>query len=818
MRETLSFGQWLRQHRKHLDLTQEELAQRIGCSYIAIRKMEAGERRPSRQLAYLLADHFKVPAGELEAFVRFARGGSEAAGSASAEQAQPPSHGAMAERPGTGTLPVQLTRLIGREQVAAEIGSYLSQDDVRLLTLTGPPGIGKTSLSIQVASGLGAAFQNGVYFVALAPVVEPPMVTAAIARALGVVDTGQQPLGQHLSKLLHDRRTLLVLDNFEQVVEAAPAVVELLGSCPYLKVLVTSREALRVSGERQFLVPALETADLHDLPSLETLQNVASIALFAERARAVQPGFALTRQNASAVAAICARLQGVPLAIELAAARVSLLSPQEIESRLDTSLSLLGGGARYLPARQRTLRGAIDWSYGLLSEDEQKLFARLGVFAGGCTLAAAEAVCNARGDLAREVVDGIASLIDKSLLIRGEGVGGESRFALLEMIREYALERLALEEKSDYVAGFPADEAHDAPGWGAEIMKRQHAEYFLALAQGGETQLMGSQQVDWLYRLEEEHDNLRAALRWALERREIELALGLAGASWKFWELHGHLSEGRRWLAGALSIPESGRKTKSMMASRAKALFAAGRLAERQGDNSSAQPLLEESLAIARQIDDKPVIAHALHNLSNLATYRGAYAAGRTLAEEGLAIRIELGDKWGMANTLHNLGFQAEAMGDYAAAREFFERSLAISRELGDNWGIAYSLDGVGLLVLEQGDYALANSLIEEGLALRRELGDKSGIARSLERLARAAGRDGRPGRAARLYGAAEALRDKEDIPMMPVDRPVHEQAVAEARSRAGKAEWSKAWQEGREMTVEQAIDFALERSDVLTV
>jgi non-specific serine/threonine protein kinase len=381
---------------------------------------------------------------------------------------------------------------------------------------------------------------------------------------------------------------------------------------------------------------------------------------------------------------------------------------------------------------------------------------------------------------------------------------------MLEMIREYASECLEIEEGRGYGTGRAPGETPGAESPGVGIMRRLHAEYYLALAQEAELQLSGSQQVDWLYRLEEEHDNLRGALRWAVEQGETELALRLAGTLWKFWELHGYLGEGRRWLAAALSSSDMGQNPRPKLAVRAKALFAAGRLAERQGDYAAAQPLLEESLTISRVIEDKPLLALALHNLSNLATYRGAHVAGRALAEESLAIRRDLGDRWGIANVLHNLGFQASVIGDYAAGRAFYEESLAISRELEDKWGIAYSLDGLGLRILDQGDFEHAGSLLKESLALRRELGDKSGIARSFERLAKVAGKWGQPLRAARLFGAAEALRENEGIPIMPVDRPSYEQDVEEAQMHISDDEWTQAWQEGQAMSMDYAADYAL--------
>jgi predicted ATPase len=526
--------------------------------------------------------------------------------------------------------------------------------DVRLLTLTGPGGTGKTRLGLQVAAELSERFPNGVFFVDLAPLSDPTLVLSTIAQTLGIREVAGQSLLERLSEELQPKQVLLLLDNFEQVVSAALEVMDLLGACPKLKLLVTSREVLHVRAEYEFAVPPLALPEPTHLLDLVALSHSEAVALFLQRAQAVEPDFHMTRANARAVAEICTRLDGLPLAIELAAARIKLLPPPALLARLAHRLQVLTSGARDVPVRQQTLRNTIAWSYHMSGAQEQRLFRRLSLFVGGCTLETAEAVCAvlSDGDGAGPVLDGVASLIDKSLLQHTEQEE-EPRLRLLETIREYGLEALAASGEM-------------------EATQRAHALYYLALAEEAESELEGPQQVRWLQRLEREHDNLRAALRWSLEQGEagysMEMALRLGGALGGFWRARGPFSEGRTFLERSLTGSKG-----IVSATRAKSLLAATMLAIYLGDMDRAESLAQESLALSR----------------------------------------ELGDTWGIAYSLLLLGRGAWFRGDFPAARPLLEEALALCREVGHKTGITYSLSDLGFIALKQGDYARAHALLE---------------------------------------------------------------------------------------------------------
>jgi len=805
-------------------------------------------------------------------------------------------------------LPVQPTPFIGREQEMEACEQLLRREEVRLLTLTGPGGIGKTRLALQVAADLSEVFPDGVYFVYLAPIRDPGFVVPTIAQALDVKELAGQSLLDLLKAFLREKRLLLLLDNFEQVVSAAIQVAELLAACPPLKVLVTSRMVLHVQAEQEFAVPALSVPDLRHLPEMVELAQYEALALFIQRAQAARPEFQLSNANARAVAEICRHLDGLPLAIELAAARIKLLPPQALLTRLTPRLTVLTGGARDVPERQQTLRNTIIWSYQLLDAEAQRLFRRLSVFIDGCTLQATEAIGAALDGEAGRVLEGVASLLDQSLLQQTEQEGEEPRLLMLETIREFGLE--VLEASGEM-----------------ETTQHAHAAYYLALAEEAEPELAGPRQAMWLERLEREHDNLRAAMQWLLEQegteQRREMALQLGGALLRFWEVRGHWSEGWNFLEWAraeskgVAVPA---QVKVLMAAaylldhlendtdRAEALYEEslvlyralgdtagialslsqlGEMAGRRGNFAVAYTRTEEALALFREVRDKQGIAWSLTNLADIVRQQGNYARAISLNKESLTLFKEVGDKQGIAWSLINLAGIVSQRGDYARAISLNAESLALCRAVGDVEGIAWSLFGLArVLFLSQGDSVRVHTLLEEGLALSREVGHKLGIAWALDHLGEvflqegdavkarslleesvalsreighrhstaeslcvlgrmealagdyaaaracyeesvAIGREvgdnlsigfslegladmvavqGDPAWAARLWGAAEALREAMGAPIPPVYRADYDRSVAAARTQLGEKAFAAAWTEGRLMTPEQAL------------
>jgi len=621
-------------------------------------------------------------------------------------------------------LPTQFTPFIGREQEVTAVGQLLRREDMRLVTLTGPGGTGKTRLGVQVAAELTDSFADGVFFVNLAPVNDTALVVPTIAETLGMRETGGQPLRERLKGELQQKQMLLLLDNFEQVVGAAVQVVDLLSTCPGLKVLVTSREALHVRAEHEFAVPPFPLPDLKHLPDLAALSHNAAVALFVSRAQAVKPEFQVTNANARALVEICARLDGLPLAIELAAARMKLFSPQALLARLSQRLAVLTSGARDAPVRQQTLRNTIAWSYNLLDAAEQQLFRLLSIFVGGCILQAVEAVCAALGDgnAAGQVVDGVASLIDKSLLQQTEQEGAEPRLVMLETIREYGLEALAANGE-------------------LEAVRQVHAAYFLTLAEQAEPELVGPQQVEWLERLEREHDNLRAALGWALDPvpdeevgQRRELALRLAGALHKFWFVHAHLTEGRSFLERAMAAG-----AEAAPALRAKALIVAADVAAvsdmlvGKSDFRITRSLAEEALGLCRQVDDQEGIAFCLYLLGGAAAHEGEYVQARPQLEESVALFRAVGNKDRLGWSLLKIGNLEEMQGGYVKAYARYEEALVSFREQGNKEGIGMTLSPLaGVNHSQLGNRATARAQVAEAFPLLREIGNTWALAWAL--------------------------------------------------------------------------------------
>jgi predicted ATPase/class 3 adenylate cyclase len=724
------------------------------------------------------------------------------------------------------------TPLIGRQREAAVVAQLLQHADCRLLTLTGPGGIGKTRLALRVAADLLGAFVDGVFFVGLASIHDPALVAAAIAQTLGIKDTAGRQALEHLKDALRTRQMLLLLDNFEQVLGAGPQIADLLQAAPGLKVLATSRAVLRLSAEREFAVPPLELPDRAHLPAADALSQYAAVELFIQRSVAVKPDFQITNANAPAVAEICHYLDGLPLAIELAAARSKLFAPAALLQRLapygrpaGASLQLLTGGAHDLPPRQQTLRSTIAWSYDLLDVPEQTLFQRLAAFVGGWTVEAAEAVCaGLRVDScepALDVLDGLASLVDNSMICRAEGLDGEPRFLVLETIREYALEQLE----------------HSGE---RELIDRRHTGYYLALAEASEPQLIGPEQARWLERLELERDNLRMVMRRAVEREDIEILARLGAAIWRFWWAHVHFSDWRWWSEYILPQREL---LPAWLA--AKAVTSAGILAFARGDQLGAIELFEESLARYRAIGDTPGIARTLINLGPLVGGQGDHTRATKLLQEGLLLHQELGDRHGVAIALGNLGDIAYYQGDYSQAQASYTESLALAREVEDSYSVAIYLNNLGGVARLNRDYTQAAGLYGASLALFRELESTYGVVRALNSLAyiaRYQGDDrqagalyleglshqmeledqqpiglilaglaaislgrGRPERAARLLGASQALFGA-NASLMPDERADYERTVADTRAQLDAAAWEIAWSAGRALALEQAI------------
>jgi len=729
-----------------------------------------------------------------------------------------------------GNLPVQRTGFVGREKEVAAAKELLMREDVRLVTVTGPGGIGKTRLAVEVASGLADRLPGGSHFVALSSLRDPALIPSAIVQALGIREAGGKSPLQTLNESLRDSSRapmLLLLDNFEHVMQAAPMVAEFLAMGPNLKILVTSRAALHVYGEHEFPVPPLALPDSRSMPPVEVLLQCPAIALFMQRAVAAKPDFELNRENAGAVAEICARLDGLPLAIELAAARVKVLSPSSMLARLANRLQLLTGGARDLPQRQQTLRAAMDWGYDLLSPAEQKLFRRLSVFAGGCDLEGVEAVCDTRGDLDLDLLDGMASMVDKSLMQQVDQANGESRFVMLETIREYALEKL------------------DASGEKA-LTKRAHAAYCLVMAEEEVKEQGGGEGAEWQGRFELEHDNLREALEWLTETGDADWGLRLGAALFRFWETREYLSEGRDMMGKLLRLAGAAAPTKA----RARALFAAGVFAGEQGDYASADALMGESQVIARHLGDKTGVAICLNAVAVLTRDRGDIANARALFEESLLLWRELGDQKAVARSLSNLASTLKLQGDYtrarslyaeclsifeglgdrtgvgwsmnyqgdvardqgdsAAARTLYEQALEIFRELNDRWGIAGTLADLGSLAREERNYARAHSLYGESIKIFQELDHKRGIARVLECFACSAAAQLEAERSLRVAGAAAALRQNIGAPLTSAEQAKLEASLQPVRQALTNAEGVTVWLEGWAMPVEKAIEEAL--------
>ena len=907
----VSFGEWLKRRRQAMGLTQEQLASQINCSTSALRKFESEERRPSAEIVEQLADIFNIPQEERKSFLRFARGDWQAIPGGDTEEAP----WRVTRVKPRSNLPASTTSFIGREKERSEIAKLITKN--RLVTLSGAGGIGKTRLSIQVASGLLNDFPNGIWLIELAPLSDPVLIPQAIVTTLGLIEQANRPPQTMLTDFLQAKKSLLILDNCEHLIQVCAQLTDsLLRSCPDLQILATSREALGIPGESVYLVPSLTTpVPLH--LSLETLSQYEAVQLFVERAQSALRDFSLTQENAHAIAQVCRQLDGIPLALELAAARIRIMSVEQIASHLNDRFHLLTGGARTALLRHQTLQTMIDWSHDLLSEPERVLLRRLSVFAGGWSLEAAESVCGNESIETHEILDLLTQLLNKSLILAEHKQGQETRYRMLETIRQYAREKLW------------------ATGEG-EMLSQRHLAYFVDLAERAEPNLRSFDMVMWLDRLETELDNIRAALTWALESN-IEAQLRLASALLWFWHIRGHRYEGIDWLERGLSIEAMERGDRPIIPGRVmirgKALNASGTLlaeslfgkaAERLEQSRAlfealgpagkqgmayallrlsrwtsgairSKVLLEESLTLFHEVSDKFGMAELLMALAGIARIEGDFERAWAIGKEHLALRKEIGDKDGIAIAHAHLGITALRWGDYQQARKLYEESLAGFREVGNKWAIGGTLSWLSGVASEQGNYQQATKILEEALALGQDLGDKSFIADRLDDLGKMAWAQGdyeqatqkfeaalaisqevgnkfgtssalqglgrvaqsqedygaarsfhteaivlgqekeignswivamhfsalatlaaaqkQMQRAARLFGAAETLFPVIRFEMSAAERAEHDQALAAARAALGEEAYMAAYNEGKKMTFDEAIAYALEES-----
>jgi predicted ATPase len=689
--------------------------------------------------------------------------------------------------PQVEAFPVQPTPFVGRIREVEAVRALLASDDVRLVTLTGPGGIGKSRLAFEAARPLGDRFPGGMTPVLLAPLADASMVVPAIARALGVRESAGRTTLEAVAEHVGDSARLLILDNFEHVLPAGQGVRDLLLECPGLKVLATSRSALSLTGERVFRVEPLSLPALSNVHTVDDARGCDAVALFADRARVANPAFELTDANVAQVVEVVDRLDGLPLSIELAAARARLLSPQGLLDRLDDRFRLLSRGPRDLPERQQTLRGLLDWDYDLLGEEERATWRRTSIFAGGFTLDAAEnVVCDKGGEF--ELLDQLDSLIRKSLLLREDVPGAEPRFSMLNTLKEYASERLADSGELDHIA-------------------RRHADYFLALAERAASRLRKDDQLHWLNVLEHEHDNMRAVLRTAIRLGDATLELRLASRLTRFWEYHAHLTEGQRWLEEALS-----RAADVEPELRADGLEGAAILALAQGELKRATAQMEECVEIRRALGDPSRLGSSLRYLAIIRLDRGDTTAARDLLDQSLALQREAGNEGELATVLSNIGILAIHDEEWEYAAGLYQQSLELFARAGDTLGMARAMLNLSDVRLHTRELDEARSLLEQSLKMFEQLGMRWDIAYVIENLGGVAAYAGRPADAARLIGAADRAREELGTPLPEGEKVAYNRYVAAAKEALGDEGFRAAWAEGRDMTLEEAADYALTR------
>ena len=773
----IEFGDLLRRHRATAGITQEDLASRTGLTPQAIGLLERGKRRhPHAYTVQKLAEALELEGRDLSEFEAAAR-----------RSTAPRSR----DHTPVYRVPAPPTSLVGREHEAATIATLLREEDVRLLTMIGPGGVGKTRLAIEVARRSRETFADGVVFVPLASLRDPELVPSVLAETLGVKDVADRSLQDALKRYLQGKEMLLLVDNTEHLLPAAPVVADLVEGCPRLTVLATSRAPLRLSAEQQFPIAPLP------LDNAAFPARSPAVRLYLERAKAVVPSFKLTDENAATVARICQRLDGLPLAIELAAARIKLFNPKALLERLDRRFQLLSGGPRDLPERQQTLRDTVAWSHDLLDEAEKTLFRRLAVFAGGFALEAANEVCGPATPEDRDTLETLASLVDNSLLVSvavTASASEEPRFMMLETIREYAAEQLRSDGE-------------------AEEMHRAHARYYLALAEAAQPEASPQMFDEWLAVLEREHDNLRAALRWAIRHREVDIGARLGLMMWRFWSENFHLGEGRRWLEAVLELgePEDGIDEPTPSARRWAFLhLIAGIMASGQGDYDRAVALCEESLALYERMGHRKGTSGPLRELGIVAYHRGDYARAVRLSERALDVTREFGSTFGAGLATCSLADALRAQGDLEKARTLLEESLSLLRRrpypLRVANALANTLARLGSIECELGRDARAFELYRESLQLGQRFGFIHHVIGPLEGMARVAVVRGRPEQAVRLLGTSAALRDEMGVPLTLVERTDHDYSVNIARTELGGEAFEEAWALGCATPLEEAI------------
>jgi predicted ATPase/DNA-binding XRE family transcriptional regulator len=780
--EEHSFGYWLRLRRKALDLTQDALADRVGCSVGMIRKIESEERRPSAQIVERFAEIFSISQEEQTAFLRFARGELRSISGETDEHLP----WRTPIKPTHTNLPATVTSFIGREQEIMEIRDYLASPKIRLVTLIGPPGIGKTRLSIESARAVLSDFPDGVFFVALAPLDDPSLIAQTIAHSLGYVGVTKISTEKQLKEGIGDKQLLLVLDNCEHLIEEVAALAAgLLEACPRIKMIATSRETLRIPGEWLYAVPAFDLPAGAEFTDLSSAAIHPALTLFSERARAVHSDFALNPENIQTIASICTQLDGLPLAIELIAARIRLMSPQSLLERMSGHFVLTADGMRIASGRQKTLRNAIDWSYNLLPPEEQKLFMYLSVFSGGFTLAAAEGIFS-HTFTEKSVPELLASLLDKSLVRRVASEAREDRYEMLATIREYAHERLQ--------------------HWGEEAeIRNWHLAYLLSLAEKADKELRGPHQPEWLNRLNAMLDNVRAALDWGIETGQTETTLQLASSLWWFWVMRSEFNEARQWLGRVLAMPD----VTSFPDLYAAVLAQLANHIWLQVEADEAKPIIERALPVARSQGNPQTLANVLMVFGLVLMSEDNHAAQSTL-ENSMTLHRESGDKWGYAMAMMCLASATHRNDDPAKALALNEQALRVFRELGEIYFQSVCLWASGHLRAKLGDWKVGLGELRESLTLSRRLDGKLEVAAGLLRLAEVEPHLEDPARPVRLYWAARSVYDSIGVRYQG-DNPNLEKRLASCRAALGEVAFTEAMERGRTMTREQAIAYALE-------